>query len=150
MLKLRDAQWFLFLWASVVPLWFFQVYSQEVRTEGKLNCNRAHQRCRLHSRSATYIYNAPPGHKMNLCCALLVNCCGATHICTDSNCTSVWGTSGVFWMAGAGFLGASSLIGPSWNLLNFIGWRFQPWLFNLPLQCALMLLNFFSVFASCE
>jgi hypothetical protein len=25
---------------------FFKVYSQEVKTERKLNCNRAHRRCR--------------------------------------------------------------------------------------------------------
>ncbi len=53
---------------SVPPLQqydFFKVYSQEVKTEWKLNCNRALQRCRLNSRSATYICNEPPGHKKN-------------------------------------------------------------------------------------
>jgi hypothetical protein len=37
---------FRFFCASVGTLWIFKVYSQEVKTERKLNCNRAHWRCR--------------------------------------------------------------------------------------------------------
>jgi hypothetical protein len=39
-----------------------------------------------------YICNAPPGHKKNFLCALLVNFRGATHMCKNGNCTSVFGT----------------------------------------------------------
>ncbi len=58
-----------------------------------------------------FICNAPPGHKKNFRCALLVNFRCATHICKNGNCTSVSGTSEVHWPSEAEYLEASSLVG---------------------------------------
>jgi hypothetical protein len=78
--KLIDARWFQIFLCSTGTIRIFKVYSQEVKMEEKLNCNRALWNCRYNSRSATYICKAPPGRKMNLQGALIVNCCSATHI----------------------------------------------------------------------
>jgi hypothetical protein len=68
---------------SIPPLhqYDFLQFIIRSKTEGKLNCNRALQRCRLNSRRARYICKAPPGRKMNFRCALTVNFRSATHKC---------------------------------------------------------------------
>ncbi len=127
---------FRFFCASVGTIWIFKVCSQEVKTERKLNCNRALRRCRLNSRSAMYICNAPPGRKKDFRCALLVNFRSATHICKNSNCTFVSGTPEVHWTSRAEFLQASSLIGPILNPDYFIGYISSSFPdFSAPLVC---------------
>jgi hypothetical protein len=61
------------------------------------------------------VENLMLGHLMNLRGALLVNCHSATHICKDGNCTSLFGTPGIYGTAGAEYLAASSLVGPILN-----------------------------------
>jgi hypothetical protein len=57
-----------------------------------------------------FICTAPPGHKKNFRCAMLVNFRSATHIYKNGNCTSVSGTLEVQRTSGAA-LEASSLVG---------------------------------------
>ncbi len=116
---------FRFFCASVGTIWFFKVYSQEVKAECKLNCNRALRRCRLDGWSAMFICNAPPGHKKNFRCALLVIFRSATHICKNSNCNSVSGTPEVHWTSGDEFLEASSLVGAFFILIVSLAAHFR-------------------------
>jgi hypothetical protein len=59
---------------------------------------------------------------MNLQGALIVNCCSATHIWKEGNCTTMFGTPGVHWTAGAEILAPSSLVNPILNPDDLI-WR---------------------------
>jgi hypothetical protein len=145
MLKLRDAQWFQFFLSHRCTNMIFSSLFTRSKKRGEIELQQGTPEVQITQPGATHICNAPPGCKINLRCALLVNCSGVTHICRD-NWTSMWDTPEVFWMARAEFFGASSLIGSISNPLNFIGWGFQPWLLNLHLRCALLVLNFLLCF----
>ncbi len=99
----------------------FSNFIHKTKAEVKLNCNRPLKRCRLKSQSASYIDNAPPGCKMNLWCALLVNFYSDTHMCKNCKCISVSGAPGVHLMSGAEFLKASSLVSPILKPDHLIG-----------------------------
>ncbi len=60
---------------------FVKFFSKEVKIETKFDCSRADRRFSTNPRSALYISYAPPEHKMNLLCALLMYRRSGTHIC---------------------------------------------------------------------
>jgi hypothetical protein len=135
--KIHQTSGFTIFCSSMIAERYFKVYSQEVKTECKLNCNRALRRCRLNSRSATYICNAPLEHKMNFRCALLVNFHSATHICKNGICTSISGTPGLTEL-------------PELNTPKPLLWLVQFLILIISLAEYFQLCNFLSVFTSCE
>ncbi len=116
-----------FFCASYRTIWSFKVYSQEVKIEEILNCNRALRRCRYNSGSATYICKAPPGCKRNLRGVLLVWTAIVPHTSVKTAITLCFGHFVLGSLHGQSWIPRSLI--PGWS--NFKSWWIDCWRYSI-------------------